>query len=98
MKTPASKTLKTCSKGHTFYKTSDCPACPACEKDNKPESGFLSLISAPARRALQREGIATLKQLSRYTEEELAALHGVGPATFPKLRAALKDEGLSFKK
>jgi len=94
----AKKNLRTCIKGHQYYKTSDCPTCPVCERENKPETGFLSLISAPARRALQREGITTLRLLSQKTENEIAKLHGIGPASFPPLRAALTKAGLSFKK
>jgi len=44
-------TLKTCPKGHKFYKSSDCPACPICEEERKPKVGFLALNAAPARRA-----------------------------------------------
>lgn len=29
----AKKTLRTCKKGHRYYKSSDCPVCPACEKE-----------------------------------------------------------------
>jgi len=92
------KNLRTCSKGHQYYKTSDCPACPVCENQRKPSTGFLSFISAPARRALEREGIETLQQLSEMTEAEILQLHGIGPATLPKLRSALAIAGLSFKK
>lgn len=96
--TNAKKNLRTCSKGHQYYKTSDCPACPVCENQRKPRTGFLSVISAPARRALEREGIETLQQLSEMTETEILQLHGTGPATLPKLRSALAIAGLSFKK
>ena len=96
--TTSKKKLRTCSRGHKFYKTSDCPACPVCENENKPETGFLSLISAPARRALESKGIKTLKQLSRFSEAEILQLHGMGPGSLPKLRSALKTIGLSFKK
>jgi predicted RecB family nuclease len=92
------KNLRICRNGHQYYKTSDCPTCPVCEKENKPESGFLSLIAAPARRALEREGISTLQKLAGYTEKEILQLHGMGPSTLPKLRTALKANGLSFKK
>ncbi|QUW20471.1 RNA polymerase alpha subunit C-terminal domain-containing protein [Sporosarcina sp. Marseille-Q4063] len=91
------KELRTCDKGHTYYKSSDCPTCPTCERERKPESGFLSLLSAPARRALEHNGIQSLKQLSAYSEKEILQFHGMGPASLPKLRAALKEEGLSFK-
>ena len=55
-------------------------------------------LGAPARRALESAGIKTLKQLSTYSEKELLALHGFGPGSLPKLREALKEKGLAFKK
>jgi DNA-directed RNA polymerase alpha subunit len=91
------KTLKICPKGHKFYKSSDCPTCPTCEAENKPESGFLSKLSNPARNALIAKGITTLTELARYTEREILKLHGMGPASMPTLRKELKDAGLSFK-
>jgi NADH:ubiquinone oxidoreductase subunit F (NADH-binding) len=90
--------LRTCNSGHKYYKSSDCPTCPVCEKGRKPTEGFLSLLSAPARRALEHKHISTLRQLSTYTEEELLSLHGFGKASIPKLRAALAEQGLKFKK
>src|SRR5690349_2682457 len=92
------KTLKVCSKGHKYYKSSDCPTCPICEAAKKPISGFLSLLAAPARRALENKGIATLKKLSAYTEKEILQFHGMGKSTIPILTAALKEKGLSLKK
>jgi len=92
------KTLRTCPKGHQYYKSTDCPTCPICEKESKPKEGFLSLLSNPARRALEHEQITTLKKLSKFTETEILSLHGIGPASMPALRNALKKEGLSFKK
>ena len=92
------KKQKVCINGHTFYKSSDCPVCPICEKEKKPKDEFLSLLGAPARRALESEGIKTLKQLSRYSEAELLKLHGMGPSTIPKLAKALERAGLAFRK
>ena len=91
-------TLRTCLKGHKYYKSSDCPTCPICEQGNAPEDGFLSKLSAPARRALENAGIKTLKQLAGHSEKEIMALHGMGPASMPILESALKEEGLSLKK
>ncbi len=93
---PAKKALKTCSRGHKYYKSSDCPVCPACEAERKPEGGFLAEVVAPARRALEREGITTLATLSKHSESDILQLHGMGPSTIPKLRKALKESGLSF--
>ena len=90
--------LRICSKGHKFYKSSDCPTCPICEKERKPKSGFLFFISAPARRALEREGINTLLKLSKYNEKELLELHGMGPGSILPLKNALKEKGLSFRR
>jgi hypothetical protein len=58
---------------------------------------FLAALATPARRALEREGITTPRKLSRWTEREIRQLHGMGPSTIPKLRAALKQAGLTFK-
>ncbi|RCX23383.1 hypothetical protein DFP94_101982 [Fontibacillus phaseoli] len=95
--TESNKTMRTCPQGHQYYKSSDCPTCPVCEKERKPDSGFLSLLSAPARRALEHHGILSLQELSKYSEKEILQFHGMGPASLPKLRTALRDQGLSFK-
>ena len=91
------KTLRTCDKGHQYYKSSNCPSCPICEQERKPDSGFLARLSAPARRALETKGITTLQQLSQFSEKDILKYHGMGPASLPKLKAALEEEGLSFK-
>lgn len=95
--TTSEKTLRVCVKGHKYYKSSDCPTCPTCEEERRPESGFLSILSSPARRALENNGITSMQDLSTYTEKEILKFHGMGPASLPKLRSALKEEGLSFK-
>ena len=89
--------LRICAKGHQYTKTSVCPTFPVCEIERKPKDGFLSILSAPARRALENKGIKTLEQLSKFSEEEILSLHGMGPASIPKLRNALQGEKLSFK-
>jgi len=92
------KTLRTCINGHQYYKSSDCPVCPICAMESKPAAGFLSSLSAPARRALENNGIATLKQLSKLSEKEILQWHGIGPSSIPKLKTAMKEAGLDFKK
>ncbi|MEH7254480.1 RNA polymerase alpha subunit C-terminal domain-containing protein [Neobacillus niacini] len=91
------KSLRTCTKGHKYYKSSDCLTCPTCEQELKPENGFLSELSAPARRALEHNGITTVEQLSIFSEKEILQFHGMGPASIPKLREALETNGLSFR-
>ncbi|SDN48323.1 RNA polymerase alpha subunit C-terminal domain-containing protein [Bacillus sp. OK048] len=95
--TSSNKSLRTCTEGHKYYKSSDCPTCPTCEQERKPESGFLSQLSAPARRALEHNGITTVEQLSTFSEKEILQFHGMGPASLPKLRSALETSGLSFR-
>ncbi|GEO07825.1 RNA polymerase alpha subunit C-terminal domain-containing protein [Segetibacter aerophilus] len=91
------KLLRTCPTGHKYYKSSDCPSCPVCEEERKPEESFLSLLVAPARRALENKGITTLQQLCKFTEKEILQLHGMGPSTIPKLKKVLSENGLDFK-
>ena len=59
---------------------------------------FLSLLAAPARRALENKGIKTLKQLAEFSEADILELHGMGKNSIPKLRSALEAECLAFKK
>ncbi|SYX83208.1 RNA polymerase alpha subunit C-terminal domain-containing protein [Paenibacillus alvei] len=93
----SNKTLRTCKRGHQYYKSTDCPTCPVCEQEHKPQEGFLAILSAPARRSLERNGITTLAELAKYSEKEIMQFHGMGPASLPKLRSALQEAGLSFK-
>ena len=90
------KRLKVCERGHKFYKSSDCPSCPICAAQDKPETGFLSLLSAPARGALEHARISTLTELPRHSEREVLKLHGVGPKSLPVLRKTLHQAGMSF--
>jgi len=90
------KQLKICDRGHKFYKSSDCPTCPICAAQDKPETGFLALLSGPARGALLHAGITTLTELSRHSEREILKLHGMGPKSLPTLRQALHDAEMAF--
>ena len=94
----AEKSLRICKNGHRYYKNSNCPVCPECERENNPQEGFLLVLSAPAKRALQNKGITTLRRLASHSEKEILLLHGMGPSSIPKLKAVLKQAGLSFKK
>jgi hypothetical protein len=58
---------------------------------------FLSIIAAPAQRALKNAGIETLEQLSQYSENEILQFHGMGKSSIPKLKNALSNFGLTFK-
>lgn len=92
------KKLKICSNGHRYYKSSDCPTCPQCEKERVPVSEMLAMLKAPARRALESKGITDAYTLSQYRENEILDLHGMGPSSMPALRTALEKVGLTFRK
>lgn len=98
MNTKAKKHL--CEKGHTFYKSSDCPVCPKCWAGyyrKRYESDF-PFIGAPALRALIEKKIYSLHDLAEYTEQEIADLHGVGKEAIKRLREAMGKKNLSFRK
>jgi hypothetical protein len=90
--------LKVCANGHRFFKSNDCPICPICEKERKPNQGFLSFFAAPARRALERAGINSIQKVSKFSQHDIASLHGIGPNAIKKIMKLLKDAGLTFKK
>jgi DNA-directed RNA polymerase alpha subunit len=93
------KHKRTCSKGHTYYINPDTsgPTCPTCEKLKESASGFLALLSNPARNTLLHYGIDTIQKLAGYTEKEILDLHGMGKASIPILQKALEEEGLKFR-
>jgi len=88
--------LKICPNGHEFYKSSDCPVCPICEKNKINNDDHFAKIGAPAKRAFDAVGITQLKHLTKYSERELLALHGVGPWAIRILRPLMEENGLDF--
>ena len=56
------------------------------------EEAFPPGLGGPALRALAHAGIRSMAQLARWSEAELAALHGVGPKGIGILKAALVKE------
>ena len=63
-------------------------------KAKRPASDLPAGLAAPAQRALA--GVTRLAQLSKMTEAEIKALHGIGPNALAKLRAAMAANGLGF--
>ena len=57
----------------------------------------LPAIGRPAAAALGLAGITSLEKVAEHTEDELLALHGVGPKAVRILREALAAGGLSFR-
>jgi hypothetical protein len=66
------------------------------EEDRHPPVPLPEGLSQPAQRALANAGIANLADVTKHTDKNLAALHGVGPKTIRQLRAALAEQGWSF--
>lgn len=58
----------------------------------------LPRLAKPAARALAALGIRRLSDLTRFTEQEIAALHGMGPKALSVLANALAANGKAFKK
>jgi hypothetical protein len=57
----------------------------------------LPQLAAPARRALTAAKIAKLEDLGRFSESEVAALHGMGPNAMASLAATLKAAKLGYR-
>lgn len=63
---------------------------------DQPTSDFPDRLARPALRALSAAGYTQLAQLSKVTEAQLLALHGMGPKAVGLLRGALQARGLAF--
>lgn len=94
---PIKASQRICANGHKYMKSSDCPVCPICELERKPKESFLSILAAPARRALENAKINTLEQLAQHSEQEIMSLHGMGKSSIPKLKLMLIENKLRFK-
>lgn len=65
-------------------------------KKQRPTAPAFPAIAAPATRALLGAGYTRLAQLTEVTEDDLLALHGMGPKAIRILREALAAEGKGF--
>lgn len=92
------KTKRVCKNGHTFFKSSDCPVCPVCEKNRAVGSEFLTLFAAPARRALESATINQITDLAKFTHQEIMSLHGFGKSGMATLNKVMAENKISFKK
>jgi hypothetical protein len=63
-----------------------------------PEPGTpLPRVGAAATRALNAHGVVRLEQVAELSEDEVRALHGVGPYALGHLREAMDAAGLAFR-
>jgi hypothetical protein len=61
-------------------------------------SAFPKGIAKPALRALASAGLDRLDQMTRVTESELRALHGMGPKAISIIKEALRAQGKTLAK
>ena len=54
-------------------------------------------IPGPALRALSAAKVRSMSDLTRWTEADLAELHGMGPKALEVLRRALAESGKKFR-
>lgn len=66
-------------------------------RDLPARIGDLPAIGRPANSALLDIGVTTLEEVARMSEDELLALHGVGPRAVRLLGEALTERGLAFR-
>ena len=68
------------------------------KQQDEPLADIFAGLSAPARRALQNNGIKSLTDLAQHTEAEILSFHGIGKTAIPILQKALKENKLNFQK
>ncbi len=91
------RSKRRCDKGHTYYKSSACLVCPICENMKPMVSEWHNNFAAPARRALEREGLIQLESLSEFSKEEFLQLHGIGKNAVNIADKLLNEVGLKFR-
>lgn len=62
-----------------------------------PNADAFPNIGGPALRALDHAGVRSLAEIARWTERDLAQLHGMGPKAMRLLGEALAAAGLAFR-
>ena len=67
------------------------------ESTHPNRDAFPAGVSGPALRALDRAGVRSISDLGRWSEAELAALHGMGPKALTLLRDALAASAAGFR-
>lgn len=70
---------------------------PSRDLTHPNQAAFPRGMSGPSLRALHGAGVRSVSDLARWTEADLAALHGMGPKALEILRAALQENGRNFR-
>ncbi len=63
------------------------------EKTHPNATSFPQGLGGPALRALASAGIRSMAEVARWTEADLARLHGMGPKALGALQSALAAKG-----
>jgi len=58
---------------------------------------LLGRLASPARRALEQLKLGRIEDFSRFTEEEIGALHGIGPAALKLIKEEMTAAKVQFK-
>ena len=69
---------------------------PVTKPGAEPADEWPLRAESPARQALRAVGVTRLAELTKYSEQELLKLHGVGPKAIRLFREALAARGLTF--
>lgn len=69
----------------------------ATTPDVRPVGDLPNEIGKTAARELSLNGIASLQQVANHSQDELLAIHGVGPKAVSILGEALAAKGLRYK-
>lgn len=67
------------------------------DRTHPNRAAFPAGVSGPALRALAAAGVRSVADLARWSESDLAKLHGMGPKALGALRTALEASGRSFR-
>lgn len=67
------------------------------DRTHPNRAAFPAGVSGPALRALDVAGVRSVADLARWTEADLAKLHGMGPKALGALRTALAASGRTFR-
>jgi hypothetical protein len=62
------------------------------------EAAFPNGVGGPALRALHNAGVRSMRDLTKWTEADLAKLHGMGPKALGILRGALAASNQRFRR
>ena len=68
------------------------------ESTHPNQAAFPKGVSGPALRALLGAGVRSLRDLAKWSETDLARLHGMGPKALDALRDAMYVEGLELRR